>query len=69
MENLDIEALRDENAMMISEIRKKDRIIDEQREQIQNMAEQIRGLAEQGHDTAHRVLREHVVSRLHVGTS
>jgi len=44
MENLDIEALRDENTMVISEIRKKDRIIDELREQIQNMTEQIRGL-------------------------
>jgi len=29
MENLDIEALRDENTMMISENHKKDRIIDE----------------------------------------
>ncbi len=47
MENLDIEALRDENTMVISEIRKKDRIIDEQSEQVQNMAEQIPGLTEQ----------------------
>jgi len=47
MENLDIEALRDENTMVISEIRKKDRIIDELREQIQNMTEQIQSMTEQ----------------------
>jgi len=41
MKNPDVKALRDEITLMISENRKKDRIIDEQREQIQNMTEQI----------------------------
>jgi len=45
MENPDVKALRDENTMMISEIRKKDRIIDELRAQNQYMAKQNLDLA------------------------
>jgi len=45
MKNPDVKALRDENTMMISEIRKNDRIIDEQREQIQGLTEQNKGMA------------------------
>jgi len=56
MKNPDVKALRDENTMMISEIRKKDRIIDEQGGQIQNMTEQIRGLTEQNKGMARRIV-------------
>ncbi len=54
MENLDIEALRDENTMMISENHKKDRIIDELTKQHQDLTKQHQDLTKQHQDLARR---------------
>jgi len=50
MENPDVKALRDEITMMISENRKKDRIIDELAKQMQDLTKQNQYMTKQNLD-------------------